>query len=367
MARVRLRSADTQSGWLVVLALGCISSAVPGCSPSSGSATQPVLQFGGPGGASGTNPGGTGAGPQAGASGMGAGGVGPGAGGIGPGAGGIDPSSGGVVGGGAPGTGGGFVSTGGIPAGVGGTCGTNTVDPSTYPACTTCTGGRCVPDTSLPQNELGLLAACDPTSHCVPEQIVAQAANVYLTPCTSIGASEGRCTSLCIPAASNLAAYLPQDVCQSTERCVPCFSPADGSPTGICGLGCDPGPNPAAPPYVFGHCCGSEGRCAPKSAIPSSTAAQLGPETCPNPNTDLCVPGAPIDNPSYRFPCCSKPFGPGICASACVLSQSAAGRALGQGDCASSNDKCVPCADLTGKPTGACTDTKGQVVTTCVP
>lgn len=360
MARVRWRSLGRQSGWLVVLALSGAAASV-GCSPSSGSATNPVIQTFPGGGAAGQP--GAGGGPSGGPGAGGQGGV-TGAGGIGPGAGGVTPGSGGLGDGGAIGTGGGFGSTGGVPAGAGGLCGTNTVDPSTYPACTTCTGGRCVPDTSLPQSELGLLAACDSSSHCVPEQIVAQADNVLLKPCTSIGGSEGRCTSLCIPAAQNLSAYLPQDTCQSTERCVPCYSPADGSATGICKLGCDPGPNPATQPYVFGHCCGSDGRCAPKSAIPSSIAAQLGQDTCTS-SSDLCVPGAPIDNPSYRFPCCSSSFGSGICASSCVLKKVAG--ALGKGNCSDSNDVCVPCADLSRNPTGACTDTNGQTVTTCVP
>jgi hypothetical protein len=284
-------------------------------------------------------------------------------GGFDPGSGGFFPGDGGFGNGGF-GTGGFDPGSGGIPPGAGGLCGMNTVDPNQYTACPGCTGGRCVPTDILQGNPVvTLLAACDGTTACVPEQIVVQAENLLLRSCRSIGGSEGRCTSLCIPAAANLSAYIPQDVCAPTERCVPCFSPNDGSDLGICGLGCDPGATGA--PYVFGTCCSGAGRCAPRSAIPPSTAQNLGSETCPS--SDLCVPGAPISNPAYRFPCCNSNFGSGICAPACVLDQSAAGRALGQGDCASGSDKCVPCADLLQKATGACTDSRGQVTSTCVP
>jgi len=211
-----------------------------------------------------------------------------------------------------------------------------------------------------------LLAACDGTSACVPEQIVVQAENLLLRGCTSIAGSEGRCASLCIPAASNLSAYLPQDVCAPTERCVPCFSPNDGTDLGICGLGCDPGPTGA--PFVFGTCCGGAGRCAPSSALPPDTAKNLGQESCQS--GELCVPGAPISNPAYRFPCCMTGLNntvSGICAPACVIDQTTLGRSLTPGTCGG-GDKCVPCANpLTGQPTGGCTDTRGQVVTACVP
>jgi hypothetical protein len=374
MAHVRLRGVINQSGFAVTLAVSLAATSFFACAPSSGSGTSPPAATAPPGGGSGPagaggTPGGAppNGGAPSGASGVisqggviGQGGISPGGFGneAGFGNGGFLPGDGGASNGGFWG------STGGVPPGAGGTCGTNTVDPNQYPACTTCSGGRCVPTSLLQGNPVvSLLAACDGTSACVPEQIVVQAENLLLRGCTSIAGSEGRCTSLCIPAASNLSAYLPQDVCAPTERCVPCYSPNDGADLGICGLGCDPGPTGA--PYVFGTCCGGAGRCAPKSAIPPATAQNLGSESCPS--SDLCVPGAPISDPAYRFPCCSSTFGSGICAPACVLEQSAAGRALGQGSCASAGDKCVPCADLVQNPTGACTDRNGQVTNTCVP
>jgi len=195
MERVRVRSAVIQSSLAGIALLGA-PIAIAACSPSSGTAPSDGLgQGNSPGGFMQANGGRVGAGGGSAGLPPGQGGV-VGGGGIvaQAGAGGFDPGTGGVAGSAAvPGTGGFVPSTGGAP---GGACGTNTVDPSPYPACTTCTGGRCVPDSSLPQNELNLLGQCDSTSHCVHEQIVTQAENVYLRPCTSIGGSEGRCTSL---------------------------------------------------------------------------------------------------------------------------------------------------------------------------
>lgn len=369
MARALLRTAIGETGLSIAVGLG-VATVLAACAPSSGSAGALPIASTGQGGGGAGRTGGGGAAPNAGGM-VGQGGVN-GGGGIVPqggvgnagfGNGGFDPGTGGVPGGGGTGNGGAWGNTGGVPFGAGGTCGTNTLDPTQYPACTTCTGGRCVPTDQLVGAPVQLLAACDSTSACVPEQIVAQAENLLLRGCTSIGGSEGRCTSLCIPAASNLSAYLPQDVCDSTERCVPCYSPNDGSDLGICGLGCDPGAT--GPAYIFGTCCGGDGRCAPASALPPDTAKQLGPETCPSGN--LCVPAKPIEIPTYRFPCCTAGTVSGICAPACVIDQNAQGKLLSQNNC-SSGEKCVPCANpLTGQSTGACTDTAGKVVSTCVP
>jgi hypothetical protein len=374
MAHGRLRVGLYQPGF--ALALGCVGASavlLDGCAPSSGSPSDlgiPTLQAGGAGAG---HPGG--GHPNAGAAGvvMGQGGI-TGGGGIIPqggfgnggfGNGGFDPGAGGSFGGGGalPGDGGAWGSSGGTPQGAGGTCGMNQIDPTTYPACTTCTGGRCVPTDQLTGAPVQLLAACDSTNACVPEQIVAQGENLLLRACTSLGGSEGRCTSLCIPAASNLKAYLPQDVCTSDERCVPCYSPNDGSAIGVCGLGCDR--PPIAPPYIFGTCCSGAGRCAPSSALPPDTAKNLGPETCQS--GDLCVPAKPIADPAFRFQCCTANNASGICAPACVITQTSQGKLLTQGSCAS-DERCVPCKNpLTGAPLGSCTDTTGNPVTTCVP
>jgi hypothetical protein len=307
---------------------------------------------------------------NAGGLGSGSGGLASGNGGIPVGNGGTPATSGGSSSGGVPfgtggrsGSGGDAAGTGGVPAGAGGNCGTNTVDPTTFPACATCTGGRCIPSNLFTPAQADLLSPCDSTSRCVPEQIVAQAQNLLLKPCSYGPGIEGRCTSLCIPSVSNVAPYLPQDVCTANERCVPCFSPADGTPTGICGVGCDSAPE--GQPFVFGHCCAADGRCAPKASLPAAIASLLGPETCTG--EQLCVPAAMVENPSRRFTCCMASSSSGVCAPACVTNQNAQGRFLTQGNC-STGERCVPCANpLTGAPTGACSDGQGQPTTTCVP
>src|SRR5262245_18590148 len=82
--------------------------------------------------------------------------------------------------GGAPGAGGGG---GGAPA-----CGMGVNDPSHYPACPSCSGGRCVPKSIVASSGVAnLLAACDADNVCVPDNIVAMGENLQLTKCSSIG------------------------------------------------------------------------------------------------------------------------------------------------------------------------------------
>lgn len=268
------------------------------------------------------------------------------------------------------GTGGGAGTGGGGNA----ACGTNINDPGKYPACSTCTGGRCVPKTIVTTAGIAsLLTACDADNVCVPDNIVAMGENLLLKTCTSIGGAVGRCASTCIGAVASLQAYLPQDTCAQNERCAPCFNPANGQATGICGLGCDQ--SPPGQPVTFGKCCGADGLCAPKSALPQDLAAQLGPETCANASTDVCVPAKPIATPGARFACCTgggmmgAPTYSGACIAACVIDQGPAGSQIQPGSCGA-NEKCVPCANpLTNppSPTGVCTDAAGQPVTTCTP
>lgn len=259
-------------------------------------------------------------------------------------------------------------STGG---GGGASCGMSINDPNQYPACSSCAGSHCVPQNLVTvPGVVSLLSTC-PTGVCVPDNIIAQGQNLQLKKCTSISGAEGRCASTCIAAVANLASYLPQDTCASNERCTPCFNPADGSPTGLCGLGCDS--PPTGTPLKWDACCQGAGLCAPKSALPQALASQLGPETCKNASTDVCVPAKPIQQPGYRFPCCTitPPGGGtplvGACAPACIIDQGPAGMGIPQGTCATADEKCVPCADGSNNPTGACTDASGKPATTCTP
>ena len=260
-------------------------------------------------------------------------------------------------------------NTGGTGGGGGAACGTNVNDPQKYPQCS-CSGSRCVPKTLVASGVANLLSTCD-QGVCVPDNIVAQGQNLQLKKCTSISGAEGRCASTCIGAVANLSGYLPQADCAQNERCAPCFSPADGTPTGICGLGCDA--SPTSQPVKWDACCQGAGLCAPKSALPQALAAQLGPETCKNASTDVCVPAKPIQNPTYRFPCCTISLPndggtiSGACAPKCIIDQGPAGTSIPRGSCGA-DEKCVPCADpISGNPTGVCTDTAGTAQKTCTP
>jgi hypothetical protein len=258
---------------------------------------------------------------------------------------------------------GGTSSTGGAVAGTGGKppdplCNQKTLDPTTYPACTTCGGGHCVPKDFLDNTDN--LDACG-DGVCLPDAIIESEGHFAPKKCTSVLGNEGRCSSLCLPTARALSAILPQDVCSAEERCAPCFNPNDGAPTGICSFGCDKGPTTA--PVKFSACCGGRGECVPKSAVPGNAKDNLAPETCKDDN--VCVPTKIVQDPTYRFPACAAvafvpglggfPAGDGVCVPSCIVDATANGKYLVQADCQETTDKCVPCTNpLTMGPSGAC-------------
>ena len=256
--------------------------------------------------------------------------------------------------------GGGFVppSTGGAPVGEG--CNVQVVDPNTLPACTTCMGGRCVNPADYPDAPASQLAQCASGGICLPDALVATKGKVALQQCTSVAGAEGRCASLCIPVTASLAGFLPQGGCPTTDRCAPCFSPVDGSSTGVCNLGCDRGPT--TQPVIFPQCCNGRARCVPRAVIPDGPAKQnLVKEKCTGNNDPVCVPTPIIQDPNYRFPSCVSqnilaPGAPGVCIPACIVdTNSAAKVGLHRDNCADSTDKCVPCTNpQTGQPSGAC-------------
>jgi hypothetical protein len=254
--------------------------------------------------------------------------------------------------GGAPGLGG--------QQNLGGTCNMQLVDPGPLPPCTTCMGGRCVSPADYPNAPTSVLAPCDSGNICLPDPIVATKGNIALKRCTSVAGAEGRCTSLCIPVAQSLAGFLPPDVCDgATERCGPCFNPVDGTSTGICQIGCDPGPT--QPAVLFPQCCSGRARCIPRTSIPDGPAkSNLSKEKCTGTNDPVCVPTEIIQNPNYQFPSCISqnfldPGKPGVCIPACIVNANPAGAALTRDDCANTTDKCVPCVNpANNQPSGAC-------------
>jgi hypothetical protein len=244
------------------------------------------------------------------------------------------------------------------PPGDAGPCknhsGPPVIDPTTLPPCTA--GAHCLDRGLIPDKDEPDLNACDGSTLCVPDELIASGGNYTPKTCDSIGGVEGRCLSLAIP---KIAAQktLPQDTCAATHRCAPCHDPFTGEDTGACRVGCDPGPTP--PADVFPSCCSDNGRCAPAS-VAGERASSLGKDTCAEPG-DVCIPLEYAD-PAYKAPSCDSWFGtfdakyrPGVCLSSCIP-EVASTPLLFQDNCALPSQRCVPCIKPnTSEPSGACT------------
>lgn len=230
------------------------------------------------------------------------------------------------------------------------------LDPSSFPACTSCNGGaHCVPNDLVPADFSDRLAACDGASKCVPDEFIETAGNTIPATCQSIAGFEGRCLSTCLPEVAGQADLLPQSSCTANQKCVPCYDPLTGEATGACNLSCDPGPQSG--PQQLPACCGNRGTCVPVEAA-GDNADQLGEDTCTG--GLVCAPNDFLQ-PSFTPQACetgavSLLFGndykPGVCLPDCLPAVD--NFLLGQDGC---NDgyKCAPCLDpLTGEPSGAC-------------
>ena len=266
------------------------------------------------------------------------------------------------------GTASGGTASGGTAAGgdTSNACGGNTdhVDPTKYPACDSCTGGHCVPPADFPDAPASILDPCASGGVCLPDPMVATKGNVLLSKCDSLIGNEGRCASMCIPIVHDLSGVLPQGSCAGEERCAPCFNPNDGSATGICDIGCDPGPT--TQPILFTKCCGGRGDCIPRASIPGNAGKNLAAETCTGDGDPVCVPAAIVADPTYRFPACTAsvsvvagtpgvPAGAGVCVPKCIVDSTQYGPNINQGSCADAADKCVPCKNpINGQDSGAC-------------
>ena len=74
------------------------------------------------------------------------------------------------------------------------------------------------------------LATC-PGGFCAPDSITQSGGEGVPPTCTSIAGAEGRCLNDAIPQVAAEASQLTQSTCQVFEKCVPCFSPIDGTKT----------------------------------------------------------------------------------------------------------------------------------------
>ncbi|HTM18928.1 MAG TPA: hypothetical protein VL172_00405 [Kofleriaceae bacterium] len=230
------------------------------------------------------------------------------------------------------------------------------IEPSTLPACPSCSGAaHCLSSGLVPADFAGQLASCDASSLCVPDSFIAAGGNFIPPTCQSVGGAEGRCLSSCLPDVAAQAALLPQATCAAGELCAPCFNPLDGTPTGACNLSCDPGP--ASGPQALPACCDGAGTCVPPAAA-GDQADRLGQDACPD--DLLCAPDVFISG-DFTPPTCEtgliqvlfgSDFAEGRCLPECLPDVD--NFLIGQDDC-DDGFKCAPCLNpLTGEPSGAC-------------
>lgn len=248
-------------------------------------------------------------------------------------------------------------STGGGAGGAPLTCpyeGPPIVDPKTFPSCGD--GARCVPENLVPAGSAGQLKRCD-GGLCAPEKSIAAGGQYLPKTCKSIANAEGRCLNVNIPAVEAQKASLPQDICDSNERCTPCFNPLDGSETGACKtVSCDA---PKQPAVRFKECCkgkGTGGKCVPKEMVPASQRDKLEDKdkACEK-GAELCVPNENLDPSHNAPPCIADNFFmgqyTGVCISDCIDLNFLESLGTSRGNC-NKGFTCVPC-ERNGKPTGA--------------
>jgi hypothetical protein len=231
------------------------------------------------------------------------------------------------------------------------------LDPDTLPACGTAGGAHCLQAALVPPNLASQLASCT-GGYCVPDVFIEAGGNFIPPTCSSLDGAEGRCLNDAIPKVAAEASQLTQSTCAVFEKCVPCFSPIDGTSTGACNLSCDPGPT--QPIVLFPSCCSEngtdEGRCVPDEIIPSSETSNLDQDSCTS-STDSCVPSEMLDISTFQPPACTGDgflvgAYTGVCLSNC-LSFGIQGIVLSQGSCDDIHT-CAPCTNpITQQPTGA--------------
>lgn len=244
-------------------------------------------------------------------------------------------------------------------AGGAAACGSNerTVDVSSFAKCLD--GGRCVPSAAIPEAERKRLNECT-GGFCVPEIFLATGGNYVPKSCASLAGGEGRCLSRLFKDIDAQKDQLPQDVCEASERCAPCYDPTNGALTGACNLvSCDA---PKKPKTVFKDCCLDNksgkpgGRCVPKSLIPQANQGDLDVRECDK-EKELCAPAEQLD-PAYVPPKCkaSATFGgtyDGVCISDCIHKEWYTSLGTAQGNC-KAGTFCAPCKNpITGEATGA--------------
>lgn len=237
------------------------------------------------------------------------------------------------------------------------------LDVTGFPECDV-KGARCVPEAqvaaTVKDEQRKMLATCDKgggAGYCVPDPLLARKGKYTAPTCVSVAGAEGRCLHTSIPFVASKAGFLPQDKCEASERCVPCFDPSSGGKeTGACKIGCDTGPKEAA--KTFKACCTNRGQCVPETSIPVSLKERVAQKECAT--NERCAPSEIVSGGSaYKPKTCKPSFAAslagaetGVCLSDCLAFDGFfEGIAVTQEDCAA-GEKCAPCSTFSG-PTGA--------------
>jgi hypothetical protein len=181
--------------------------------------------------------------------------------------------------------------------------------------------------------------------------MISTAGNFKPPSCTSFAGvpqSEGRCLSNCLPSVSSQAS-LEQSSCSGGNKCAPCWNPISGVVTGACSTSsCDA---PVDAPYLFPNCClyngTAQGRCVPKSQVPSAQQGNLQQDVCSS-SVYLCVPDINLPGSGQTGQGCHvsftivPPFNyDGSCISNCV--NLGLGTLYPQANCPN-NYTCIPCS-----------------------
>lgn len=227
-------------------------------------------------------------------------------------------------------------------------------------------GGRCVKEESIDKlltdpkkrDELkARLERCE-TGLCVPEEYIKKYGQHKPAACSSFAGIEGRCFSTVFKDVKAQKDLLQRDTCGESDRCIPCFNPADGTPTGACStVSCDQ-PATTTPPALK-DCCRvdgeTRGKCVRRTDVPTQFQSRLSEHECDD-GTELCVPSENLDLKAKTTSCTPSGAaggGKGVCVSDCIEFRLLEGIFLGQSNCRD-DQTCVPCIDpKTKQPTGA--------------
>jgi hypothetical protein len=233
--------------------------------------------------------------------------------------------------------------------------GPSVFEPAALPSCSpACGGAHCVPGALVPPGQI--FATCT-GGYCVPDSTIRTNGNEVPTKCAPFAGvtdtTKGRCLSTCLPAIASQA-DLETSTCGTGKKCVPCSDPFSGASTGACTTSsCDADP---VTPYTYPTCCmyngAPQGRCVPKSQIPDARESDFSARECAGIDADyLCVTNEQLAPPNgaggkaCTATSIGNPLGyTGTCLSKCMNLGDFAEQLYAQGNC-SANQLCVPCAN----------------------